>query len=256
MFAAAPASDRSRFRLVLPIKLRGSKARIGGRLPVKRSTSTVVSWPVQPCARRDVPASRVSTFGLPCTQSDRPPRDPPDRTRRRSASCTTPGRIPSVTRTRGEAGAARVEEADDVAVGDAARRGVRRMHARDLAAAMLGRRRCGRRNRAGCAAASPAGWRRAAAARLGARHIGRREPGGMAGAIGVAEAGDGLGEDLDPCRSGSCSGCAIRILAELRAACPPSSGACGKLELAALPRTPRSPAPAAPASARPARVGS
>jgi len=31
----------------------GSKARIGGRLPLKRSTSTVVNWPVQPCAKDD-----------------------------------------------------------------------------------------------------------------------------------------------------------------------------------------------------------
>src|SRR5581483_11054917 len=43
----------------------GSKARIGGRLPLKRSTSTVVNWPVHPCAKEEVPRSRVSTFGLP-----------------------------------------------------------------------------------------------------------------------------------------------------------------------------------------------
>src|SRR6185312_2231419 len=47
----------------------GSNARIGGRLPLNRSTSTVVSCPVQPCANDDVPLSRVSTFGLPWTQS-------------------------------------------------------------------------------------------------------------------------------------------------------------------------------------------
>ena len=33
---------------------------------MKRSTWTVVSWPVQPCASAEVPTSRVSTFGLPC----------------------------------------------------------------------------------------------------------------------------------------------------------------------------------------------
>ena len=43
----------------------GSKARIGGRLPLNRSTSMVVSCPVQPCAKDEVPMSRVSTFGLP-----------------------------------------------------------------------------------------------------------------------------------------------------------------------------------------------
>jgi hypothetical protein len=38
----------------------------------------------------------------------------------------------------GEAGASDVEEADDVAVGDTARFCVARVHARNLAAAMLG----------------------------------------------------------------------------------------------------------------------
>src|SRR5271169_1786605 len=47
----------------------GSNALIGGGGPSKRSISTRQSWPVQPCASWEVPASDVSTFGLPCTQS-------------------------------------------------------------------------------------------------------------------------------------------------------------------------------------------
>src|SRR5208282_2549857 len=47
----------------------GSNALTRGSGPSKRSISTRLSCPVQPCARREVPASRVRTFGLPCTQS-------------------------------------------------------------------------------------------------------------------------------------------------------------------------------------------
>src|ERR1700751_4146229 len=43
----------------------GSKALTGGKGPSKRSSSTRASCPVQPCASFEVPASRVSTFGLP-----------------------------------------------------------------------------------------------------------------------------------------------------------------------------------------------
>ena len=45
----------------------GSNAFTGGSAPSNRSISITVSCPVQPCASFDVPVSRVSTFGLPCT---------------------------------------------------------------------------------------------------------------------------------------------------------------------------------------------
>jgi hypothetical protein len=43
----------------------GLKAVMGATRPSKRSISIRVSCPIQPWASRDVPASRVSTFGLP-----------------------------------------------------------------------------------------------------------------------------------------------------------------------------------------------
>lgn len=42
-----------------------SKIRTGGASPRKRSTSTLVIWPVEPCASFEVPISRVRMFGLP-----------------------------------------------------------------------------------------------------------------------------------------------------------------------------------------------
>ncbi len=44
-------------------------ARMDGSSPSKRSTSTRQLCAVGPCARRDVPTSRVRTLGLPCTSS-------------------------------------------------------------------------------------------------------------------------------------------------------------------------------------------
>src|SRR5262249_39700283 len=49
--------------------------------------------------------------------------------------------------------------------------------------------------------------------RTGRGHVGRRQPGGMAGAIRLAEAGDGRGEDLDAA-AWSLEGCCGRILLE------------------------------------------
>src|SRR5258708_37738430 len=75
----------------------GSNAPIGGRLPVKRSTSTVVSWPQQPCASDEVPTSRVSTFGLPCTHSALSSSGSCGSYQAPVGSCTTPPRASSVT---------------------------------------------------------------------------------------------------------------------------------------------------------------
>ena len=112
----------------------GSNARTGGNGPSNRSTSTTAIWPAQPCARRDVPISRVSTFGLPCTQGGccrRP--DRPGRTRRRSKVATMPGAMRrSAPRRRGSAEI--VEHPYDIAVADAARCGVVWVDADRLAA--------------------------------------------------------------------------------------------------------------------------
>src|SRR5262249_10221787 len=53
--AMTGAFDHDERRTAHPPPAGPSKAWIGGRLPVKRSTWTVVSWPVQPCASADVP---------------------------------------------------------------------------------------------------------------------------------------------------------------------------------------------------------
>ena len=163
--------------------------------------------------------------------------------------------MPSVTRTPARQAPRVVEQADDVAVRDAARRGVLGVHARDLAAAMLGSRRCARRNPAGCEAAS-LGWlatsmqRRAAA---GARHSVRARA-GWPGQSASPKPAIGLGENLDPAARRR-QGCAIGILAEcaqipaiirLPAATPDRR----------LPRTPSKLGAGRPASSRPARVGS
>ena len=105
-------------------------------MPLKRSTSTVVSWPVQPCARRrGADVARQHVRDCRARRAASLPRDRPGRTRRRSEAGPRRARMSSVTRTRGEAGAACVEQADDVAVGDAARRRI----ARDACARPRGR---------------------------------------------------------------------------------------------------------------------
>ena len=96
----------------------------------------------------------------------------------------------------GEAGAAGVEEADDVAVANAPRLRILGMHARDFAAAVLG---------IGAVVAEielavQAGRRLVGDQEEGGRCtrlVCRREPGGMAGTIRLAKTGDGLGEDFD-----------------------------------------------------------
>ena len=110
-----------------------------------------------PAPRADVPTSRVRTFGIAVHAE-------------RGFFVRIGGIVPRAGRQldhaapdivgdadAGEARAALVEQADDVAIGDAARRGISadacaRPRVRDA-----WRPRCGRRNRAGCAAASR-GW--------------------------------------------------------------------------------------------------
>ncbi|GCC45367.1 hypothetical protein chiPu_0029458, partial [Chiloscyllium punctatum] len=97
---------------------------------------------------------------------------------------------------RGKAGAARVEDADDVAVGDPARRSVARIHARDLAAAMLGLNRMA----AEIELAVQPRHRLVGdqeARRIRCRRVRLREPDRMARAIRIAMTGDLLREDLD-----------------------------------------------------------
>src|SRR5262249_47351658 len=108
--------------------------------------------------------------------------------------------------------AARVEEANDVDVGEAGPRGVVGVHGRDLAAAMLG---------PGAVAAEIQLAVQARARLIGdepercsrRRDIRRRKPGGMAGAIRLAETSDGRGEYLDAAARGL-EGCSGRILLE------------------------------------------
>ena len=160
---------------------------------------------MQPWASRDVPRSAVSTFGLPCTHSAsgsaRVDRVVPGAGRELHDA----GRTSSVTTAPARQRAAVVEDAHDVAVGDAARGGVVGVDADRLAAGDLGAPGCARRRRAGCAGASPAGWRSGAAGTRSAAappsHSVGLEPGRVAGAVVVAEAGDRLGEELDRARS-------------------------------------------------------
>ena len=109
----------------------------------------------------------------------------------------------SLSLRRREAGAAIVEHAQQVAVGDAARGGVGGMHGDRLAALDLG----GARMRAVVELAVQLVGRlvrqhvqRIALGRLGAQPFGGLQPGRMARAVVVAERGDLLGEDLDPAR--------------------------------------------------------
>src|SRR6185312_15677510 len=110
-----------------------SKALIGGTGPSNRSISTRAIWPVEPCASREVPMSRVSTFGLPWTQNGVSAAGSCGSYQAPVASWTTPGHGLAQHRA-GEAGAALVIKADDVAAGDAARGSVIGMKAHRLAA--------------------------------------------------------------------------------------------------------------------------
>src|SRR6516165_1527098 len=74
----------------------GSNVLIGGGGPLKRSISTRQSWPVQPCASREVPVSDVSTFGLPCTQRGASAAGSSGSYQAPVASWTTPGRNASL----------------------------------------------------------------------------------------------------------------------------------------------------------------
>ena len=127
---------RRRSHQLLLSMLGGRCARTGARCAVAFSISTSTCWPVEPWARRDVPRSGVSTLGLPCTHiGRRPSRVEPRAGRqlhdRRAHVVGDDGA--------GQAGAPVVEHPHDVAVGDAARRGVVGVDADRLAARDLGR---------------------------------------------------------------------------------------------------------------------
>ena len=112
-------------------------ASTAGSGPSKRSSSTSAVCAIGPCARREVPLSSVSTFGLPWRSSAL---GSPGATGSHHApveSCTTERRRFGVEHRAGEAAAAIVEDAHDVAVGDAARAGVVGMQPDRLAAADL-----------------------------------------------------------------------------------------------------------------------
>ena len=189
------------------IRLRGRGHAVAGGRVTDRSGSgyrygsiwTRLSWPVQPWLRVEDGRSAVSTFGLPWRQK-----------RRIRRIRVVPGAGGQLDDTRthcvgddepGEAAAAVVERPAR------RRRRACRARRRRPGACRIGSRPatfadgCARRSRAGCAAGCAAGWRSAAAGtarRSAAEPFVGLEPGRMARAVGVAEAGDGLGEDLDP----------------------------------------------------------
>ena len=68
-----------------------------GSDPKYFSHSTTVTWPQQPCASRDVPTSRVSTFGLPWTQSGCAAAPRSGSYQAPVDNCSTPGMTSSVT---------------------------------------------------------------------------------------------------------------------------------------------------------------
>src|SRR5439155_16023855 len=75
----------------------GSYARIGGNGPVQRSTSTSVACPEHAWASFDVPRSNVSTLGLPWTHIASGSAGSSGSYQAPVESCTTRGRIVSVT---------------------------------------------------------------------------------------------------------------------------------------------------------------
>ena len=120
---------------------------------------------------------------------------------------------------RRKAGSTRVEQANDVAVGDAARGRIIGMHARDLAPTLLGRQAMS----AEIELAVQAGrglvghQEEAVRQRRGASSGGSQV--GMPGTIGLVEAGDGRRVDLDLAARGR-QRCGGRVVAEARGAIP------------------------------------
>ena len=168
--------------------------------PPQRSISTRVLAELGPWLSFEVPWSRVSMLALPCAHSASSSA-PPGRTRRRKTA-EHAGRHRVRQHHAGETRAARIIDAHDIALGDAAPPGVvgidrDRLAPRDLARALTGP------GPSGCAGDSAAGWRRDAADRslpCRAEPFRRLDPGRMRRAIVIAEAGDLLGIKLDAAR--------------------------------------------------------
>ncbi len=97
---------------------------MAGSAPEYFSHSTTVTWPQQPCASREVPMSRVSTFGLPWTQSGCSAAPGLRIVPGAGGQLQHAGHDVVCDRGGGQARAAIVEQADDVAIGDAAARGI------------------------------------------------------------------------------------------------------------------------------------
>ena len=187
--------------------------------PAKRSTSTSACCPEQPCASREVPTSRVSTFGLPCTHIASSARaDRPGSNQAPVESCTTPGRtsvvstaparqLPRSLNSRTTSPSAMPRAA---ASAGCIRTGSRPLHLR--------RPGCRRRGRAGRAAASPGLFATSASGKRRARgepsHSSLSSQRGMAGAVVVAEAARRSRRRARSCRSACCSGFALGIGAE------------------------------------------